>query len=89
MGNTGKADLLLHIVHRWHVCAFDEKNRDLPVVIYCSAMMYKYSYHIGFISNKHNKEGNYTNKVVLNHIIHFIPNHPRVNYIHGGFYVQL
>ena len=42
LGNSSKADLLLHIVQCWLACAVDEDNRDLTIVLYCSVMMYKY-----------------------------------------------
>ena len=32
--NSGTEDLLLHIVHYWRVCAVNEGNRDLPMVLY-------------------------------------------------------
>ena len=40
MGNSGTADLLLHIVQCWCVCKVDEEKRALFVVLFCSDVMY-------------------------------------------------
>ena len=57
MGNSGTSDLLLHILECWSACAVNEGNQALPLVMYCSHMMYKYYFHHGFLPIKHNKEG--------------------------------
>ena len=53
--NAGTSHFLLHIVQCYHACEFDEDNQSLPVVIYCSDMMYKYYSSIGFLPIKHNE----------------------------------
>ena len=40
--NSGTTDLLLRIVQYLRACAVDEEKRALPMVLYCSGMMYKY-----------------------------------------------
>ena len=40
--NSGTADLLLHIVQCCRVCAVNEENQALVMVLYCSHIMYKY-----------------------------------------------
>ena len=57
--NTGTVDLLLHIVHCWSTCAVDEEKYAVPVVLYCSGMMYKYYSCLGFFPIKYNEEGKY------------------------------
>ena len=42
MGKLGTVDLLLHILQCWRTCAVNEENQDMPLVMYCSQMMYKY-----------------------------------------------
>ena len=37
--------------------AFNEENEALPMVLYCSDMIYKYYSHLRFVSIKHNEEG--------------------------------
>ena len=54
--NSGTACLLIHTVQCCSVCAVDKDNFDLPIVIYCSGMMYKYYYRLGFFPIKHNEE---------------------------------
>ena len=58
MENSGTADLLLHIVKRWHVCTVNEENQDLPLVIYCSHKMYKYYSRLGFYPINTTRERN-------------------------------
>ena len=41
LGNSGKAYLSLHIDQCWRAFSVDEENQDLPIVLYCSGMMYK------------------------------------------------
>ena len=48
LGNSGTSDLVLHTVQCWRVCSVDEENRALPMVLYCSGMIYKYDFHLGF-----------------------------------------
>ena len=40
--NPGTADLLVHIVQCWRVCEVDEHKQALPMVLYCSQIIYKY-----------------------------------------------
>ena len=84
--NSGTADLLLYIVQCWYTCAVDEENQALPVVIYCSSIMYKYYSHLGFLLIKQNEEGNYIHKELFNNITHFIKKFPHVNCIHDDFF---
>ena len=53
--NSCKTDLLLHIVHGCIVCAINEYNISLPMVINFSAIMYLYYSCPGFFTIKHNK----------------------------------
>ena len=46
--NSGTADLLLEMVQCWRVCAVNKKNQALPIVLYCSHMMYQYYSRLGF-----------------------------------------
>ena len=41
LGNSGTADLLLHILQCWSACAVDEEKLDLRMVLYSSGIMYK------------------------------------------------
>ena len=41
-GNADKTDFSFHIVQCWHACEVDKENCVLPMVMYCSGMMYKY-----------------------------------------------
>ena len=55
--NSGTEDLLLHIVQRWRVCAVNEENWALTMVLHCLHMMYKYNSCPGFSqSNTMSKE---------------------------------
>ena len=40
--NSGPEDLLLHILHCLRVCPVDKDNWVLPMVLYCSIIVYKY-----------------------------------------------
>ena len=40
MENSGTSYLLLHIVQCWRTCAANEENQALPMVLYCSHIMY-------------------------------------------------
>ena len=40
LGNAGAADFLLHIVQCWCTCAVDKDIQSLPIVLYCSGIMY-------------------------------------------------
>ena len=42
MGNSGTEYLSLHIVQCWRTCAVNKDNKALPLVLYCSHMMYNY-----------------------------------------------
>ena len=63
----------------------DEEKWALPVVSCCSAMMYKYYSHLGFIQIKYNKEGKYMHKEVSNNIPHRIKNILHVNCLNDVF----
>ena len=54
LGNSVTAYVLLHIVQCWHECAVIEEDQAIPVVMYCSHMMYEYYSHLGFFPIKHN-----------------------------------
>ena len=77
--------LLLRIVQCCHLCDVDEDNFALPVVLYCSAMMYWYYYCLGVLPIKHNKKGTYTHEEKINCIPNFIKNSLPYNYINYGF----
>ena len=40
MGNSDIENFLLHMVQCWCACAVVEYNRDLPMVLHCSGIMY-------------------------------------------------
>ena len=48
MGNSDTAYLLLHIVQCWCAWAVNKETQALPMVLYCSHMVYKYYSFIGF-----------------------------------------
>ena len=54
--NSGTSDLLLKILQCCRACAFDEDKQVLPMVLYCSGMMYKYYSGIGFLQINHKEE---------------------------------
>ena len=54
--NSVTADSLLHKIQCWRACAVDEEKRNLPLVMYCLCMMYKFYYRLVFLLIKHNKE---------------------------------
>ena len=63
LGNSGTADLLLHILKCWRAGAVDEEKQYLSMVLYCSDMMYKYYSRLGFTqSNTKRKENIFTMK---------------------------
>ena len=70
--NPGTSDLLVHIVNYWRACAVNEENWYLPIVLYCSHMMYQYYSRLGFFPIKHNEEGKYIHNEIFNNIPHFI-----------------
>ena len=72
LGNSGTADLLLHIVLYWSACEADEEKWSLPMVLYCSDMMYTYYYRLGFYPIKNNEEGKNIHNEIFNNIPHFI-----------------
>ena len=85
LGNTGTVYFLLQIVQCRSACAVDDDNWSLPVVLYCSEIMYKYYSHIGFLLIKHDEEGNDIDKELFNSIPHFTKNSLHVNCIHDFF----
>ena len=58
----------------WHACAVDKYNKDLPLVLYCSDMMYKYDSNLGFFTNKKQREVKDIHNEVFKNIPHFIKN---------------
>ena len=48
LGNSGTAYLLLHILQCWLECAVYEDDWYIPMVLYCSVIMYKYYLRISF-----------------------------------------
>ena len=46
--NSGTEDLLLHIEIVCCACAVDEERMALTMVLYCSGMMYKYYFRLGY-----------------------------------------
>ena len=54
LGNKGTEDLLLYILQCWRAFEFDKENSDLPIVMYCSVIMYKYYSCLRFFPIKHN-----------------------------------
>ena len=47
--NSGTTNLILHIVQCLHACSVNEENKTIPLVPYCSNMMYKYNDRLGFL----------------------------------------
>ena len=84
-GNSGTADLLLHIVKCWRACAVNEENLTIPMFLYCYGMMYKYYSCLWFFPIKHNEEGKYIHSEIFNSIIHFIKNRLHVYCIQDSF----
>ena len=84
LGNSGTAYLILHRVQCWCACAVIEENRALPMVMYCSHIIYKYYYRLRFYPIKHNEEGkDIQNKIFIN-IPHFIKTRLRVDCLQDG-----
>ena len=77
--DSGTSDLLLQILKCWCEFVGDEYNWYLPAVIYCSGMFYKYYSCLSFLPIKHNEEGKYIHKEVLNNIPNSIKNHFHFN----------
>ena len=88
LGNSGTEDLSLHIIQCWFSCVVGKEKRSLPMVLYCSVIIYKYYSRLGFIPIKHNEEGGNIHNEIFNILPHFIQNCPRVNFLHDGFFVQ-
>ena len=45
IGNLCKSSteaFLLHIIQCWSTYEADEENKDIPMVLYCSGILYKY-----------------------------------------------
>ena len=57
MENSGTEYLSLHIVKCWRACEINEENKALPLVLYCSYMIYKYYSCLGFTPIKYNEKG--------------------------------
>ena len=81
MGKSGTADLLLQIVQCWCEYAVNEENKDIPLVLYCSGVMYQYNSYLGFLPIKHNVEGKTIHNEIFNNIPHFIKNCLHVDFI--------
>ena len=77
--------MLLCRVHCWSASKIDKDNWSLPVILYCSAMMYKYYSFLVFILVKHNEKVKYILKEAFNNLQHFIKNIIHVNCIRIGF----
>ena len=72
--NSGTADLLLHKVQCWCSCAVDEDKRALPMVIYCSDMIYNYYSCLDFPPTKNNTEGKDIHNEIFKNIPHYSKN---------------
>ena len=88
LSNSGTEDCLLHTVQCWSACAVNEKNQALPMVMYCSHIMYTYYSHIGFLPIKHNEEGKDTHNEIFKDIPHFIRSVCMLIVFHMVFFVQ-
>ena len=55
--------------------------------LYCSGMMYKYYYHLGFFTIKNDEEIKYIHNKIFNNIPHFIKNRLRVDFLQDGIAV--
>ena len=75
------------MVQCWIKFAVDEEKWYLPMVLYCSGMMYKYCSPLGFFPIKHNEEGNYIHNEIFINIPYFIKNHVHVDCLRHGFFV--
>ena len=48
IGNmVNSENLSLQLVHCWHACTFNEENKALTLVLFCSHMLFKYYSHLG------------------------------------------
>ena len=74
LGNSGTEYLLLHIEQGWRKCAVDEEKPAIPMVLYCSGMVYKYYSYLGFLPIKHSESGKYIHIEIFNKIPHFTKN---------------
>ena len=85
--NTGTAYLLPPIVKCWCSCAVDKYKWYIPMVLYCSYIMYTYYSCLGFFPSKQNEEGKYIQNKIFNNIPHFIKNRFRVKCLKDGFVI--
>ena len=75
------------MVHRWRACTVNEKKRDLPIVMYCLGMMYKYYYWLGFFKIKQSGERNYIHNEIFKYTPHFMKNCSPINCLQYGFVI--
>ena len=85
MKNTGIENLLLHIVQCWCACAVEKYNQSLPLVLYCSGIMYKHYPRLGVLTIKISEEGKNIHNEILNNIPHIIKNCLHVNFLQDDF----
>ena len=85
--NSGTEDLLLHIVKCQSACEVDEEKQDLPMVMYCLHMNYKYYDTIGFPPIKHSEEIKYTKIEMFKNIQHLIKTRLHVDCIQDDFFM--
>ena len=85
--NSGTSYLILHTVQCWHACEFDIEKRALPLVLYCSGMIYQYYYRLGFFPIKHNEEGGNIHNEIFNDIPYSIKNRLHANCLQDGFVI--
>ena len=76
---------LVNLVIAQRAYVVDKENQPLPMVLYCSVMMYTYCSYLGFIPIKHNHEGRDIHNEIFNNIPHFIKNLLRINCLQYGF----
>ena len=76
---SGTPYLLLHMDQYWCACSVDKDKQDLPMIMYCSSIMYKYYSYLGFHWLRKNEEGKDTQNGIFNNIPYFIKNRHRVN----------
>ena len=73
------------MVKCWRACEVDEEKRDLPMVMYCIHMKYKYYYILGFSPIKHDEEIKYTKLEIFKNIQHLIKTRLHVDCLQDDF----
>ena len=81
MENSGTAELLFHIVQCCTTYASDGNKWDLPMVLHCSGIMYKYYSCLGGFGIKHNEVVKDIINIIYYNIPHFIKKHLHVDCI--------